>query len=235
MALLILFGRTVVLYLVAVAVIRLMGKRQIGQLQPFELVITIVIAELVVIPMQDKDVPLIEGLVPAFTLLFLQYLLSLVLMKSEGARAVLSGMPSVLVHKGSIVEQELRRLRYNLSDLLEQLRVKGYPDISDVEFAVLETNGELSVIPKSEKRQLQPRDLQLNPGYEGLPLPVIVDGKVKMESLKKARRDLKWLETEMQKRGVHRPKDVLYASLGADGTLFVQPRAAVNQSRTGSG
>ena len=98
---LILFGRTVVLYLVAVAVIRLMGKRQIGQLQPFELVITIVIAELVVIPMQDKDVPLIEGLVPAFTLLFLQYLLSLVLMKSEGARAVLSGMPSVLALKAA--------------------------------------------------------------------------------------------------------------------------------------
>ena len=104
---LILFGRTVILYLVAVVVIRLMGKRQIGQLQPFELVITIIIAELVVIPMQDKDVPLIEGLVPAFTLLFLQYLLSLILIeKLEGARAVLSGMPSVLVHKGSIVEQK---------------------------------------------------------------------------------------------------------------------------------
>ena len=185
---LILFGRTVILYFTAVLVIRIMGKRQIGQLQPFELVITIIIAELVVIPMQDKDVPLLEGLVPAFTLLFLQYLVSLVLMKSE------------------------------------QLRVKGFPDVSDVEFAVLETNGELSVVPKSQKRPVQPADLQLATSYEGLPLPLIVDGKVKVGSLAKARLDRSWLQTEMQKQGIKKPKDVLYASLGTDGTVFVQAR-----------
>jgi uncharacterized membrane protein YcaP (DUF421 family) len=222
--LLILFGRTVILYFTAVLVIRIMGKRQIGQLQPFELVITIIIAELVVIPMQDKDVPLLEGLVPAFTLLFLQYLVSLVLMKSEGARGMVCGIPSVLVHNGRLVEKELRRLRYNLSDLLEQLRVKGFPDVSDVEFAVLETNGELSVVPKSQKRPVQPADLQLATSYEGLPLPLIVDGKVKVGSLAKARLDRSWLQTEMQKQGIKKPKDVLYASLGTDGTVFVQAR-----------
>lgn len=206
-----------------------MGKRQIGQLQPFELVITIIIAELVVIPMQDKDVPLLEGLVPALTLLFLQYLVSLVLMKSEGARAVVCGIPSVLVHNGRIVESELRRLRYNLSDLLEQLRVKGLPDVSDVEFAVLETNGELSVIPKSQKRPVQPQDLQLDTTYEGLPLPLIIDGKIKTGSLRKASLDQQWLQTEIQKQGIKRPKEVLYASLSTDGTLFIQPR----ESRAG--
>ena len=226
---LILFGRTAILYLTAVVIIRIMGKRQIGQLQPFELVITIIIAELVVIPMQDKDVPLLEGLVPALTLLFLQYLVSLVLMKSEGARAVVCGIPSVLVHNGRIVESELRRLRYNLSDLLEQLRVKGLPDVSDVEFAVLETNGELSVIPKSQKRPVQPQDLQLDTTYEGLPLPLIIDGKIKAGSLRKASLDQQWLQTEIQKQGIKRPKEVLYASLSTDGTLFIQPR----ESRAG--
>ena len=225
----ILFGRTAILYLTAVVIIRIMGKRQIGQLQPFELVITIIIAELVVIPMQDKDVPLLEGLVPALTLLFLQYLVSLVLMKSEGARAVVCGIPSVLVHNGRIVESELRRLRYNLSDLLEQLRVKGLPDVSDVEFAVLETNGELSVIPKSQKRPVQPQDLQLDTTYEGLPLPLIIDGKIKAGSLRKASLDQQWLQTEIQKQGIKRPKEVLYASLSTDGTLFIQPR----ESRAG--
>lgn len=219
-----LFGRTAILYLTAVVIIRIMGKRQIGQLQPFELVITIIIAELVVIPMQDKDVPLLEGLVPALTLLFLQYLVSLILMKSESARAVVCGMPSILVHNGRIVENELRRLRYNLSDLLEQLRAKGFPEVNDVEIAVLETNGELSVIPKSQKRPVQPQDLQLSTSYEGLPLPLIVDGKVKVRSLKTASLDRRWLETEMKKHGVKCPREVLYASLSTDGTVFIQPR-----------
>ncbi|NLK07413.1 MAG: DUF421 domain-containing protein [Firmicutes bacterium] len=219
-----LFARTAVLYLVAVVVIRIMGKRQIGQLQPFELVITIIIAELVVIPMQDKDVPLIEGLVPVFALLVLQYGVSLLLMKSEGIRAVVCGVPSVLVHNGQIVEQELHRLRYTLSDLLEQLRVKGFANLSDVEFAILETNGELSVIPKSQKRPVQPEDLQIDTEYEGLPLPLILDGKVKKEALQKAELDYSWLQDELVKRGVGQPQDVLYASLGTDGTLYVQPR-----------
>ncbi len=201
-----------------------MGKRQIGQLQPFELVITIIIAELVVIPMQDKDVPLIEGLVPVFTLLLLQYGVSLLLMKSEGARAIVCGVPSVLVHDGRIVEKELRRLRYNLSDLLEQLRVKDLPNITDVEFAVLETNGDLSVIPKSQKRPLQPEDLKISTSYEGLPLSLIVDGKVKMGSLQKAQLNMEWLQNELQRHGVKRPTDVLYASLSTDGALFVQAR-----------
>ncbi|NLJ87090.1 MAG: DUF421 domain-containing protein [Firmicutes bacterium] len=221
---LILFGRTAILYLAAVVVIRIMGKRQIGQLQPFELVITIIIAELVVIPMQDKDVPLIEGLVPVFTLLLLQYGVSLLLMKSEGARAIVCGVPSVLVHDGRIVEKELRRLRYNLSDLLEQLRVKDLPNITDVEFAVLETNGDLSVIPKSQKRPLQPEDLKISTSYEGLPLSLIVDGKVKMGSLQKAQLNMEWLQNELQRHGVKRPTDVLYASLSTDGALFVQAR-----------
>lgn len=221
---LILFGRTAILYLVAVVVIRTMGKRQIGQLQPFELVITIIIAELVVIPMQDKDVPLVEGLVPVFALLLLQYGVSLLLMKSEGVRAVVCGVPSVLVHNGRIVEQELHRLRYNLSDLLEQLRVKGLPNLADVEFAILETNGELSVIPKSQKRPVQPQDLEISTDYEGLPLPLILDGKVKAGALEKAQLDMAWLRGELEKRKIRRPKDVLYASLGTDGTLFIQPR-----------
>jgi uncharacterized membrane protein YcaP (DUF421 family) len=144
--------RTIILYLIIVLVLRLMGKRQIGQLQPFELVIILMISELAAIPSQDTGIPLIAGLLPVLVLLLLGVTISQISLKSEKARAVICGTPTVLIDKGYILEDQLRKLRYNLSDLLEQLRVKNVPDIADVEYAILETNGQLSVIPKSMKR-----------------------------------------------------------------------------------
>jgi len=148
---LIIVVRTLILYILVVIIMRIMGKRQIGQLQPFELVIAIMISELAAVPMQDKRIPLINGIIPILTLLFAQITFSFIGLKSTRARAIICGRPSILIQNGKINEAELRKEMYSVNDLLEQLRIKNIYNIADVEFALLETNGQLSVIPKSQK------------------------------------------------------------------------------------
>ncbi|MEN6327492.1 MAG: DUF421 domain-containing protein, partial [Syntrophomonas sp.] len=161
--------RTLILYTATVVLLRIMGKRQIGQLQPYELVVIIMISELAAIPMQNTGIPIINGLIPIFILVAAEITLSHLSLKSERARGIICGKPSVLIENSKIMENELKRLRYNINDLLEQLRLKNVPDIADVEFAILETSGHLSVILKSQKRPVVPQDLNISPEYEGLP------------------------------------------------------------------
>ena len=146
------FGRALILYILVVIVMRIMGKRQIGQLQPFELVIAIMISELAAVPMQNTGIPLVYGIIPILTLLILQLLISYLSIKSIRFRALICGKPAMLLKKGRIRESELRKEMYTLSDLLEQLRINNCPNVSDVEYAILETSGQLSVIPKSQKK-----------------------------------------------------------------------------------
>lgn len=219
---LIIFIRTMLLYVTVVIVMRIMGKRQIGELQPYELVVALMISELAAVPMEDTGVPLLSGLVPIVTLLIAQLGLSYTTLKSDVARRVICGIPSVLVENSRIIEPELVRLRYNINDLLEQLRSKGYPNIADVEFAILETNGELSVIPKSQKRALSPEDLHVTTRYEGLPTPLVVDGVIHAKNLKKCKLDQTWLEKRLTTEGINRYQDVLFASLDTTGHLFIQ-------------
>jgi uncharacterized membrane protein YcaP (DUF421 family) len=164
-----------------------MGKHQIGQLQPYELVITILISELAAVPMQDTDIPLINGIIPILTLLLIQITLSLLSLKSAKARRIICGGPSILIENGKIQQPELTKLRYNIIDLLEQLRLKDIPNIADVEYAILETSGKLSVIPKSQKRPVNPEDLKITTLYEGLPISLIIDGNLQRNHMKKSR------------------------------------------------
>lgn len=217
---LVLFARTLILYGLVVLVMRLMGKRQIGQLQPFELVVTIMIAELASVPMQNRDLPLSSGVVPILTLLVAQVILSLLILRSQWARRIICGTPSILVRNGRLEQKELSRLRVNLNDLLEQLRTKNVPNLEDVEFAILETTGGLSVIPKSQKRPLNPADLNLSTEYEGLPLDLIVDGRVNQENLATAGLDEAWLRRQLDRLGLSGPETVFFASLDAQGHLY---------------
>ncbi|MBM7855296.1 uncharacterized membrane protein YcaP (DUF421 family) [Desulfohalotomaculum tongense] len=219
--------RTIILFSLIAVALRLMGKRQIGQLQPFELVIIILLAELAVIPMADIGVPLVSGIVAIITLVLFQVTLSYLSLKSERARGIICGRPSVLIENGKIIDQELRRLRYNINDLLEQLRVKNVPNIADVEFAILETSGDLSVIPKSQKRPVIPEDLNISTTYEGLPTTLIIDGLVLRENLAKCSLNEEWLQSELEKLGVKDVKDVLFASLDTGGRLFYQKKSKV--------
>ena len=217
--------RTLILFTVVVIGLRLMGKRQIGQLQPYELVIVIMLSALAAIPMENTGIPLLSGLVPIFVLILAQVTLSYLNLKSERARGVICGAPSVVIENGKIVEKEMRRLRYNINDLLEQLRAKNFYNISDVEFAILETSGQLSVIPKSGKRPVVPEDMNLPTKYEGLPVTLIIDGFVFRKNLAGINLSEEWLMAELNKFGVHSSKDVLFASLDTGGRLFFQAKS----------
>ena len=214
--------RTLILYAGVVVVMRIMGKQEIGQLQPFELVIALMIADLAAIPMANTGVPLANGLVPIFGLLMAQVFLSYAALKSIRFRSILCGTPSILVKNGQIVETELRRIRYNINDLLEQLRVKNISNIADVEFAILETGGKFSVIPKSQKRPLMPEDLQIPTQYEGIPMTLIIDGQIINNNLEMINLDKNWLSVELAKFGIDNHKKVLFASLDTKGKLFWQ-------------
>ncbi|MDD4562910.1 MAG: DUF421 domain-containing protein [Syntrophomonadaceae bacterium] len=218
--------RTLILYATTVLLLRVMGKRQIGQLQPYELVVIIMISELAAIPMQNTGIPLLSGLIPIFILVAAQVTLSYISLKSERARGVICGTPSIVIENSRIVEDELRRLRLNLNDLLEQLRLKNVADISDVEYAILETGGQLSVILKSEKRPVEPQDLNISPEYEGLPTTLIIDGHVIKENLNKVDLDMNWLQSELGKSGVKNVKDVFFASLDAHKQLYYQLKSS---------
>ncbi len=216
--------RAVILYLLVVLIIRIMGKHQIGQLQPYELVITIMISELAAVPMQDTDIPLINGIIPIVTLLVIQVTLSFLSLKSDAVRRLVCGGPSVLIENGRIVERELTRLRYSLNDLLEQLRLKDVPNIADVEFAILETSGKLSIIPKSQKRPVNPADLALDTPYEGLPVVLIVDGVLRRNHLAQTGLTEDWLRQQLREHGLNGWSEVFLASLDSTGGLYLQPK-----------
>ncbi|MGE5631836.1 MAG: YetF domain-containing protein [Caulobacteraceae bacterium] len=219
---LIVFVRTIILYIVIVVTLRLLGKRQIGQLQPSELVVALVVADLASVPMSNVGVPLINGIIPIITLFILEELLSYIALKSEKARGVICGLPSILVEKGVIVEDELKRIRYNINDLLEQLRLMNFFNVEDVEYAILETSGKLSVIPKPEKAPLTPKDFNLQPKGEGLPVTVIIDGRINSENLGKVGLNDDWLYEELRKNNISSAKEVFFAFLAAGNQLRYQ-------------
>ena len=212
--------RTVMVYFVVLVVVRLMGKREIGQLSPFDFVVAIIIAEIAAIPMQSPTVPLWHSIIPLAVLAFMEIGLSYLALHSRKLRALLDGRPQVVIEGGRILKGEMRRARYNLDDLLSQLREKGYPRPEDIEVAVLETSGRLSVIPKSLKRPVTPEDFGLSPDYEGLPTVLVMDGEIFDEGLKHRGLALDWLEDELGKLGVH-PKKVFLATLEHDGRIYI--------------
>jgi len=199
-----------------------MGKRQVGQLQPFELVIILIISEFTAIPSQDTSIPLLAGLMPVFVLLLLGVAIAQLTLKSEKARGIICGTPALLINKGQILEDQLRKNRYNLSDLLEQLRVKNVPDIADVEYAILETNGQLSVIPKTNRRPVNPEDMQIQVKPETLPYTLIMDGKVQYSNFTKAGINENWLNQQLKQANIKRAEDVFFACIDSHGQFFYQ-------------
>jgi uncharacterized membrane protein YcaP (DUF421 family) len=220
--LLIIFVRTLILYILIIAVLRLMGKRQIGQLQPSELVVALVIADLAAVPMAEVGIPLINGIIPIITLFIMEELLSYLSLKSEGARGLISGKPSILIERGIIVEKELQRLRYNLNDLLEQLRLKNFSNVEDVNYAILETSGQLSVIPKEEKKPVTLKDMNIKTQTQYLPVTVIIDGRIISDNLYKTGLSNNWLANELKKNKIKSARDVFFAYLNPEKKLIYQ-------------
>ncbi|HHY47129.1 MAG TPA: DUF421 domain-containing protein [Firmicutes bacterium] len=219
-------GKAVFMYLFVLFVIRLMGKREVGQLSPFDLVVAIMIADLAALPLEERHIRITDAVVPIAVLVILEVGMAYLSLKSDTARRVIVGGPTVVIENGRILEWNLRKLRYNINDLLSQLREKDVHNIADVEYAVLETSGQLSVLKKSQKRPVTPEDLKIQTSYEGLPFPLIIDGRINYENLNRLKLTVKWLQDELRKHGVDSPADVLFASLDTQGNLYVSIKQA---------
>ncbi len=225
---LIIFFRAIVLYILVLIVMRLMGKREIGQLQPFELAIAIMIADLASIPMTDTGVPISNGIVPILGLLVMHLLISIINLKSMKAREIICGKPRILIYRGKIDEQALKKERFTINELQERLRDKNIVNIFDVEYAILETNGQISVIEKPNKRNTIPDDFGISPEYEGLSYDLVIDGKVMTDNLKILQKDYKWLEKEVLKFG-YEPKDALLVTIDGKGQIFSQKKLPIGK------
>ncbi len=220
---LVLVVRTLILYGMVILAMRIMGKRQLGELQPSELVVAIMISDLASVPMQAIDIPLLSGIVPVMTLIVAEVMTSYASLKSKKMRKLLSGEPSIVIYDGHINEGELARLRFNINDLLEELRLNGCHDVSDVAVAVIETSGKLSVISKDNARSVTVEDMKLeNARHDGLPCTIVSDGALNNHELARADKDYKWFEGEMKKRGISDISDIFIASLDAEDELFIQ-------------
>lgn len=217
------FLRTVILYLFVMLVMRMMGKREIGKLSILDLIVSFMIADISVIVIEEESVSLLKGIIPIATLVVLQVLLSYLSLKSTKLRRFIDGNPFVVIKNGEIQDREMARSRYNLDDLLMQLRDKNIPDVADVEFAILETSGKLSVFPKKEKSPLTIGDLPKNHSLKPftMPIPMIIEGKVQEEGLRKIEKTRFWLKNEIQKKGYKDFKEIYYASMNDDGKLFI--------------
>ena len=186
--------RTILLYLILIAVIRLMGKRQIGQMEPSEFVVTMMVANLATIPMEDDGIALFAGLVPIATILGVELVLSYLNLKSSKLRRLLCGKPVILIENGTILQQNLRKTRITLDELTGHLREKDVLDLQAVQYAILETNGNLSVFPYPKERPATAAEAGIQARKQYLPITVISDGKILKDNLKKAGKDPAWVQ-----------------------------------------
>lgn len=193
--------RTMILYGVLILVVRLMGKRQIGEMEPAEFVVTMLISNLAAIPMEDGGIPLMSALVPILTVLGIQLLLSVASVRWVGFRRVLCGKPVILIDDGTILEENLRKTRITLDELTEHLREKDVLDVSQVQYAILETNGQLSVFPFPRYRPPNAMEQGVAVREQLLPVTVVSDGKVLEANLRLLGRDRQWLMGVLRSRG----------------------------------
>ena len=215
------FIRAIVLYIIVLIVMRLMGKREIGQLQPFELAIAIMIADLATIPMTETGIPITNGIVPILGLLVMHLLISIINIKSIKAREIICGKPRILIYRGKIDEAALIKERFTINELQERLRDKDVVNLADVEYAILETSGQVTVIEKPNKRKVIPEDLGIMPEYEGIPYDLVVDGKIMKDNLKAINKDYAWLKREVNKFKFE-PEEALIVTIDGKGQIFCQ-------------
>ncbi len=214
--------RTTLLYIITMLSMKAMGKRQIGQLQPFEFVVILIISEMATLSLEGNGVPLMNSIIPIVTITLLQISIALINMKSQKFRTVVCGKPTVIIKNGEIMEDEMRQLRLNTNDLLEQMRGKGFFDIAEVEFAIMETNGQLSIMPRADKRPVNPGDLKINVKNEKPAISLILDGKIHHKHLMEQEKDMKWLMKKLHQYNIEKPEDVFFFSIDGSGNIFCQ-------------
>ena len=240
----IVFIRTAILYTIVVIVMRLMGNRQIGELHPYEFVITIMISDLASLPMQDTRFPLLLGIIPIFTLLFLKTILSQLQLKSQFLRKVIDGEPSILIYKGKINYKGLKNQQINLDELMEEVRLLGYFDLEEIQYVILENNGKLSVLPannsSSSSNSSSTTNCDANKKSSGtksnnsssgsqsksqppkLPKILVSDGKVNINSLTSMNKDKAWIENVLKNHNIDSIDKVFLAMYDTKGKFQYQ-------------
>lgn len=214
--------RTFIVFFCILAAMRLMGKRQLGQLELSELVVAVLISDLAAMPLQDMGIPLLNGLIPVVILFSCEVLISWLSLKSPGFRRLCFGKPSILMRDGKILARELSKNRFSLDELCEELRGKGVTDLSTVSCAILETDGTLNVLLRASCQPPTAAQLGVEAPEPGLPTAVISDGQVEAENLRLLGLDEGWLRRELSQRGYASPAQVYYMSLDAAGNIYLQ-------------
>ncbi|MEW6662198.1 MAG: DUF421 domain-containing protein [Bacillota bacterium] len=216
------FMQTVLAFTAILVYARILGKQQIGQLTFFEYITGITFGSIAATLATDIGPTRTAMHFLGLTVFAaLTYLLGLISLNNRPARKVIGGEPTVVVHNGKVLESNMRKMRYNLDELQMQLREKGFFRMSDVEFALLEPNGSLSVLPKSQLRPVTPKDLQISTEYEGLSTEMVIDGKIIHQNLDQLGLNKEWLMQQLSQMGVTDIKQVAYASLGTNGKLYI--------------
>jgi len=216
--------RTGILYLLVVLTMRLMGKRQIGELQPYEFVITIMISDLASLPMQDTRLPLLQGIIPIITLLFLKTILTQIGLKFQCTRRFVDGEPCILINKGKINYSTLKKQQLNIDELLEELRLANYFNLDEIQYAILENDGQMSILPVDYNSTKKTTDSNnsLKKAEVKLPKVLISDGKINKNSLTSIDKDEKWILNLLKKHNISSIKHVLIASYDTEGNFKFQ-------------
>lgn len=214
--------RTVIIYIIVVAVYRFMGKRQIGELQPGELVLAIMLSDLATTPISSVNTPLVIGIFPIITLMTIEILFSYLAQKSVKLRKIISGSPSIIIENGKINIKELTAIRFSIDDLFEQLRYNGYMSVSDVAYAILETNGQLSIVPSAENTPVTVKDFGFTANAT-LPRNIIKDGELDENNLKAIGRDKNWLNKLLKSHNASQKEIFLLTTDGKD-SFYLQKK-----------
>jgi len=218
--------RSVLIYILVLFVIRLMGKRQVGEMQPFEFVITLIIADLACIPMSELAVPLVHGVVPILVLLLLHFFICVLARKSMKIRYLLSGRPAIVVTPTGIDYKELKKLNMTLDDLIESMRGCDVFSIDEIAYAIIETNGKMCVIPKMQNMPVTREDMKIQAEKSALPVNIIMDGKLMDENIKITGIDDKFINKYLKRANVKNIKEVLIFTLDNNGKVFLQAKNA---------
>lgn len=219
------FTRTIILYLLIIAGIRLMGKRQVGELEPSELVLSLIIADLAAVPMQDFGIPLLAGIIPIVTLLSITTILSVLTMKSVRFRALMCGRPSIIVENGKLKQREMAKNRFTVDELMEDLRLQGINDLSTIKYAILETNGRLSILPYANQRPATAEQMKAATQELGLPLVIISDGRLLSHNLRARGLNKSWLKKALREHGAKEIGDVFLLTVDEKNNVYFTAKA----------
>lgn len=219
---LILFLRCIVIYLLVLFMFRLMGKRQLGELQPFEFVITLIVADLATIPMTEINIPLAHGVIPLITLMLVHFLISFLARKSIAMRKILSGKPVIIITPDGVDYQALKQLNMNFNDLSEAMRELNYFSLDQIAYAIVETNGKMTILPNADNSPVVAQDLKLNKQEPTIPIILVCDGKTMPENLKLAQLNEEFILKQALKMNTKNIKDIIIATIDNDGKMYMQ-------------